>query len=173
MKADEKLLTKKMGFGTFVVLWFALVAVGTLVYPPIYRIYAYYTNNLLAQALIIPFNLATQPSLAAGFLFLVLFPTFMFLLCCRILFLGPQVDPELKLQEMQSVFSGIGFGSFFLIFAFCLYLPQYYNRILVASCATLGLFVLLFTYRRYRNNMLRKRSGVKLPLSKYYVATVV
>jgi hypothetical protein len=144
-----------MRFGTFVILWFVLVALGTLVYPPIYRAYSYYADNLFAEVLIIPFNLVTQPTLAFSFLFLVFFPTIMFWLCCRVLFIYSRLTPSDKLQEMQSVFSGIGFGSFFLIFAFGLYLPSGYNRVLVILCSMLGLLVLLVTYRRNRDNLVR------------------
>ena len=150
------LLGEGMRFRRFVILWFILVLLGTLIYPPIYRAYAYYFDKLSMPEITVLFNLVTQPFLGVSFIFLAAFPAIMFRVCCRFLFSRSQLSCEVKLQEMQAVFSGIGFGAFFLIFAFGLNLPQYYNRALVILCAMLGLCILLVVYKHQRENLLRR-----------------
>jgi hypothetical protein len=59
---------------------------------------------------------------------------------------------------MQAVFSGIGFGLFFLLYAFGLNLGGY-NRYAVTLCAAGGLMVLLWVYRWRRNEAVNERKS--------------
>ena len=149
-------MPKRMTFSKFVFLWLLLVAVGTLIYPPIYKVYLFYSTPLFEPVALSLLGIVTQPILAMSFLVLALFRSFMFLFCCWILFRHSKLIPPVKLQDTQTAFSGIGFGALFFMFAFGMTLPQAANRSLVFLCGFVGLVVLLFAYREKRDSIIRE-----------------
>jgi len=66
-------LPKRMTFSKFVFLWLLLVAVGTLIYPPIYKVYVFYSTPLFEPVALSLLGIVTQPILAMSFLVLALF----------------------------------------------------------------------------------------------------
>ncbi len=152
-------MRRELSFLRFAMLWFVCVGLGMLVVPDIYAAYSHYVFIMFDPVLTVLYNFATQPTLALSGLVLMSFPTFGFLFSCWVLHTS-RLPADLKLQEMQAVLSGMGFGLFFITYAFGLTLAGY-NRTAVLLCATVGLVVLLGVYRWKRDKALKQLRNLK------------